>query len=67
VGVPDEKGYRLIKISRVVDGENLNEQQRAGFKQQLQKFRAQAEYAAYLASLRANTEIKIREGTLETR
>lgn len=66
-GVETNKGYRLLKISRVVQPEKMEERERAAFAQQLQNLRGQVEFRAFLASLRDNTEVKIREGALETR
>jgi peptidyl-prolyl cis-trans isomerase D len=67
VGVPSDKGFRLIKITRVAEPKDGGEQQRSAFKQQLHSLRSQAEFEAYFESIKASTEIKIREGALETR
>jgi peptidyl-prolyl cis-trans isomerase D len=68
VGVENpEGGYTLLRVSRVVPGEDIAPEKRRGFSEALRQVLGQQELAAYLASVRQKTEIQINKERLERR
>jgi len=62
-----EGGYTLLRVSRVVTAEDISPEKRRGFGEGLRQVLGQQEFAAYLASVRENTEIQINKEQLEQR
>jgi len=60
-----DRGYGLYRISRVVDAPPADQAAEKNLREQLARQIGQADYAAYLASLRARTKIEINKANLE--
>lgn len=66
VGVENPQGgYILVRISRITEAGKIDDAKRRIYEQQLRQLGGQAEFAAYLASLKKKSEIKIRQENLE--
>ena len=65
-GAADPEGsYMLFKIIRVQEPDRIDEAKRKELTEQLRQLVAQEQFAAYLASLRQKTEVKINYEQLE--
>jgi peptidyl-prolyl cis-trans isomerase D len=62
-----DQGYRLIKISSVNDAGKLDEAKRDALTKELTKLKGEAQLSAYLQSLRADADIRIKQENLEKR
>ena len=62
-----EGGFTLLRVSRVAPAENIAPEKRKGFRDALRQVLGERERAAYLASIRQNTEIQVNRERLEQR
>ncbi|HEY5292768.1 MAG TPA: SurA N-terminal domain-containing protein [Burkholderiales bacterium] len=60
-----DRGYGLYRISRVIDAPPADEAREKSLQEQLARQAAQQDYAAYVASLRAEAKIAINKANLE--
>lgn len=68
VGVEDaESGYTLVKVSRVVEAQEIGREETQAFAQQLRQLLGQEEFAAYVASLMLKADVKLRLDLIEKR
>jgi peptidyl-prolyl cis-trans isomerase D len=58
-------GYSLLKLTRVVDGDNVDPVKRKSLAQQLRQALGQEELGAYVASLKLTADVKINKDRLE--
>jgi peptidyl-prolyl cis-trans isomerase D len=65
-GVEDPAGgYTILRVTRVVDAEDIPADRREAFAEGLRRTRGQEELTAYVASLRQKTGVKISKEALE--
>jgi peptidyl-prolyl cis-trans isomerase D len=60
-----DAGYQLIKIAAVKDGGKLDQSKREQLVRELTRLKGEAQLSAYLASLRADADIRIKRENLE--
>ncbi len=58
-------GFVLLKITRVVNAETLDEAKRKAAREELHQLLAQEELNAYVASLKARSDVKVQQDRLE--
>ncbi len=63
-GVESSSGYALIRITRIVDPEKIDAEKEKNLATAMQQAISQEQYAAYLASLRQKSDVKIRKEQL---
>ncbi len=62
-----DAGYQLIRISSVKDSDKLDQSKREALVKELTKLKGEAQLSAYLESLRADADIRIKQENLEKR
>jgi peptidyl-prolyl cis-trans isomerase D len=66
IGVESPQGgYALFKITKVIEGEGVNDSQRMALARQLRQIAGQEELNAYVAALKVKTEVSISQQQLE--
>jgi peptidyl-prolyl cis-trans isomerase D len=64
-GIETPQGYTLLRISRVIDATGVDDAKRRAYQQELAKLAGNEVTTAYLASLRADASIKIKQDALK--
>jgi peptidyl-prolyl cis-trans isomerase D len=60
-------GYSLLKVTRVIEADNIDAAKRKSLAQQLRQVLGQEELNAYVASLKLKAEVKINKDRLQTK
>lgn len=64
IGADGATGYTVYRVTKVVDADPADEGKQAAYRAQLSQLLAQAEYAAYLESVRRDAKIEINQRAL---